>query len=341
MSVYRTTKGWGVDWRDEFGLRHRRVIGEEQAARRMDRDLSETSYRARAALRNYRSAGTLNMLSAVDLFLAHLTLAPKTVTNYRDTLHHVAAQLNNPPLLDVTPRLLQEHFAARAQALAPNTLAKEAERIRALFAWLAAEFHIPVSPAAGIKFRELKHSTSRALTPGEELRILSVCSPRIRTKVLCGFDAGLRIAECSRLRRNHLNFDTGWMHVVPGKTRTPRNIPLTPRLHVALAALCDRTAPDTLVFNRAGRWVRDGTQAFREIRPRSGVKFHFHELRHSFATRLASFAPPAVVRTLLGHAPHSTTDLYVHPTPQQLQDAILELAEFNAAGLAAEMENDR
>jgi hypothetical protein len=34
---------------------------------------------------------------------------------------------------------------------------------------------------------------------------------------------------------------------------------------------------------------------------------------------------------LLGHAPQSATDLYLHPTREDLHQAILLLAEHNAA----------
>ncbi len=41
MALYRTAQGFGVDYRDEFGRRHRKFVGAEEAARRLDRLLRE------------------------------------------------------------------------------------------------------------------------------------------------------------------------------------------------------------------------------------------------------------------------------------------------------------
>ncbi len=66
--------------------------------------------------------------------------------------------------------------------------------------------------------------------------------------------------------------------------------------------------------------------------------------RHTFATRLAAVCSnPHVARVLLGHAPRTTTDLYVHPTHEECSEAILRMAEEHDAALhsaahAAEME---
>jgi len=47
-----------------------------------------------------------------------------------------------------------------------------------------------------------------------------------------------------------------------------------------------------------------------------------HCLRHSFATRLMQTAPMPVVQELMGHANLSSTQVYSHPTTQDLFDAI-------------------
>lgn len=50
-----------------------------------------------------------------------------------------------------------------------------------------------------------------------------------------------------------------------------------------------------------------------------------HTLRHSFATRLIQTTPLPVVQELLGHRNLSSTQVYVHPTTQDLFDAIDKL----------------
>ncbi len=56
MSVYQTSSGFGVDWRDEFNRRHRKFVGSREAALRMDQILREQVAVLRGAARNFRAA---------------------------------------------------------------------------------------------------------------------------------------------------------------------------------------------------------------------------------------------------------------------------------------------
>ena len=54
----------------------------------------------------------------------------------------------------------------------------------------------------------------------------------------------------------------------------------------------------------------------------SGVDFHCHSLRHSFATMLAASGVNVFdLKNLLGHADISTTQIYVQSNPEMLQAA--------------------
>ena len=134
--------------------------------------------------------------------------------------------------------------------------------------------------------------------------MLRVCTARIRAKLLTAIDAGLRVGECNAVRVNHLNLEAGTLLVWSTKTRTDRIIPLTPRLQMALATLAELRAPDALLFAYGGSQVKKGSDVLKKLRPKAGVQFRFHDLRHTFASRLSEVAqPPSIVRVLLGFTP--------------------------------------
>lgn len=63
----------------------------------------------------------------------------------------------------------------------------------------------------------------------------------------------------------------------------------------------------------------------------------FHDLRHTFATRLVQKGKDLYkVARLLGHADVSTTQRYAHHYPESLRDAVEVLDEPNAATTIAE-----
>jgi len=51
-------------------------------------------------------------------------------------------------------------------------------------------------------------------------------------------------------------------------------------------------------------------------------RFRIYDLRHIFGTRLAeSGADPFTIMKIMGHSSISTSQTYVHPTPERLEDA--------------------
>jgi hypothetical protein len=54
-------------------------------------------------------------------------------------------------------------------------------------------------------------------------------------------------------------------------------------------------------------------------------KLNVHSLRHTFGTRMAKIAKPALVQTLMGHGSYKTTQKYVHLTDDDLMAATAAL----------------
>ena len=69
--------------------------------------------------------------------------------------------------------------------------------------------------------------------------------------------------------------------------------------------------------------------------------FRLYDLRHTFLTRLGeSGADAFTIRKMAGHSSILTSQRYVHPTPERVEQAIAKLEEYNqgkARELIAEM----
>jgi integrase len=64
-----------------------------------------------------------------------------------------------------------------------------------------------------------------------------------------------------------------------------------------------------------------------------GAAFRFHDLRHTFATRLAGVAQrPRLVQYLLGHHATTPTEKYDHPTQEETRAAIQAMDAANQKG---------
>jgi integrase len=330
VGIYQTRKGYGVDWRDEWGRRHRRFVGSYQGAQVLHAQLRRSVAIARSnAAAQFLGTTPLTPDAAIDAFLARSNATPKTKANTRYTLAAFFRRANVGDIIQVTPRLLTTYRLERLQQISPPSVEKEAAAIARLFQFLEQTHEIPANPATGLPQRRYDNSPARAITHQEEKRLLDAATPRTRTRLLLALDAGLRRGETDDLRRNHIDFAKGNLIVHASKTQTTRQIPTTPRLARELLALSEHLDPDSYVCARGTiQKTSEGTMPF--LRAKAKVNCRFHDLRHTFATRLAQAGVPhRIRRVLLGHGPRNPTELYDHPTEEELQEAILTLAEWN------------
>ena len=154
---------------------------------------------------------------------------------------------------------------------------------------------------------------------------------------------GLRRGELVALRWRDVDFAGSVLRVrssyVEGRLSTPksgkvRSVPLAPDVAEALAKLGQRerfTGDDDLVF--VGDW--GGYLDASALRRRYGTalnraglrRLRFHDLRHTFGTRMIAKADIRRVQEWMGHADIQTTMRYLHYAPHA-EDARLVAEAF-------------
>jgi integrase len=163
-----------------------------------------------------------------------------------------------------------------------------------------------------------------------------VLGPVLRVLILTAAMTGLRQSELLGLRWRDVDWGAQRIrvrnayvrgeHSSEGKSdlSTRRSVPLADRLAGELDRWSQRTVygrDDDLVFAhpQLGRPL-DGAKVsrrFKEACIEAGVRqIRFHDLRHTFATRLAASGQPLrAIQEFLGHADMKTTQIYAHYAP--------------------------
>jgi integrase len=174
-----------------------------------------------------------------------------------------------------------------------------------------------------------------------------VLGPVLRVLVLTAALSGLRRSELLGLRWRDVDWQAQRLrvrntyvlgqHSAEGKSdlSTRRSVPMADRLARALDQWSQRSAfchDDDLVFAHpeTGNPL-DGSKVSKRFKAAcraAGVReVRFHDLRHTFATRLAASGQPLrTIQEFLGHADAKTTQIYAHYAPSAHEVAMVNTA---------------
>lgn len=67
------------------------------------------------------------------------------------------------------------------------------------------------------------------------------------------------------------------------------------------------------------------------VRRAKSDDLHFHDLRHTFSTRVRAFTDSFTVRDLMGHKKVDTTDIYATTPPADMRTAVEAMANRRKA----------
>jgi integrase len=204
--------------------------------------------------------------------------------------------------------------------------------MRHILYWAVDESLIPSNPMARVPLVAERRRSHPVMSPAEEDRLVSVLPDYLKVIVIAALDTGMRRGEILRQRWEDIDFTRRLLAVTQSKTAEGegREIPLTARLHEALAPI---RKDEGIVFTYNGHplsWIRKGWLAALK---RAGLRhFRFHDLRHTFNTRLMEAGVIADVRmALMGHSGGSTVhSIYTHVELPVKRQAIARLEQWNA-----------
>lgn len=264
-------------------------------------------------------------------------LAPKTVRNVIAFLHSIFEHAMSKGWCTENPvRRAARPKRRRAGDAAPDLQFLSVVELEAVIRAIPDEVvHRPPAP------------TRRGRSGPAPPPPADVLGPVLRVLILAAAMTGVRQSELLGLRwkdvdwtAQRLRVRNAWVrgeHSEEGKSdlSTRRSVPIADRLARELDRWSRRTpytAPEDLVFAhpRSGKPLdrTKVTRRFKQACRDAGVTpIRFHDLRHTFATRLAASGTPLrTIQEFLGHADAKTTQIYSHYAPSAREVEIVNSA---------------
>jgi integrase len=219
-------------------------------------------------------------------------------------------------LRSITKGTIREYRLERLahKKLTETTLSHDLAVVRHLLIWALEEGIIAVNPLPRLRLARARKRRRPILSWAEEQLLLAYAAPHMRPIILAAIDTGMRRGELLHQRREDVDLDRGLLCVTHSKTAggEQREIPLTDRMRCTLAVSNQRSG---LLFTFNDQPISQIKTAWKGALRRSGIRpLRFHDLRHTFNTRLLELGIIADVRkALMGHSlgddPHA---LYSH-----------------------------
>jgi integrase len=181
----------------------------------------------------------------------------------------------------------------------------------------------------------------RYLSDDEADRLINNCESYLRPIVVTALNTGMRKSEILHLTWDRVDLKNRIILLDITKNGNRREVPINNTLFNALSGLIRNIKIDYLFYNPDTlKPYYDIKKSFAAALRKSHIlDFHFHDLRHTFASRLVmSGVDLASIQKLLGHKDIKMTLRYAHLSNTHLKDAvnILDKKDFHNSFIVGE-----
>jgi len=314
---------WWVTWNDQNGKRIRRSSGTA------DRKLAEAL--AASWVKDDFMEGHFgkkpDLLFSEILLRYAKALKRKNPEYFMDKTRYRIKFLNDRfgdhKVSELTYRAIQDFVDERLETVSSGMALTDVAYIKAAINRARREELTDVVP----NFPRIKPSRprNRWLTHDEEDRLVLAAAPHLKPIIRFAADTGGRRSELLKLDWRYVDLKNRRVTFIQTKNGEDRTVRLCARAYRELMNLGPKdTGP---VFTYGGKAFKGFKSSFDKAREKAGIEdFRFHDLRHTFASRLVQGGVPLYnVMHLTGHKSLEMVQRYAHLAPEFQEAAIAVL----------------
>ncbi len=328
MRIYKRDGSpfWWAQWYDQNGRRNRKSTGTD------DKDLAQTlagKWQQESFMEHH--FGIIPDTAFQDSLLRYAKERERqNAKSYNESLKYrlqfLLDRFGKLNLSQLTAMLLQDFAEERLDSKKGETVQKELSTIRAILNKARREGRLAIVPP----FPRIQKEPGRCrwLTADEEQRLLAVSAKHLKPLIAFAVDTGGRRSELLELDWCNVDLGNGRITFVKTKNGENRTIRLTSRARTILEGLGQKEAGP--VFTYGGKAMKEVSTSFQKARAKVGLEdVRFHDLRHTFASRLVQQGVSLYeVMHLTGHKSVSMVQRYAHLAPDFQETAIAALETF-------------
>jgi integrase len=322
----RSSEDWYVSWY-VGGRQFKKKIGPNKRAAELyakDIDLK----RVRGELLGLREEKRILFEDLTKKYLEWATgrKSPHTIADETCTIERLKLRFDGLAS-KVSRSDLEGYLSQRLLTSGPASYNRQLSLLRCLFKKAVEWSYCRANPADGIRKMKEPPGRVRFLTDTEREKLLGECRGRLRQLVEIALDSGLRKGELLSLKWGDADLKNRMLRIERSKNGDRRDVPMSDRVWEVFQEIPRRLDTPYVFAILDGTPQADLKTAWGKALERSGIEnFHFHDLRHTFASTLVMAGVDIrTVQTLLGHRDITMTMRYAHLSPAHLKEAISKL----------------
>ncbi len=263
--------------------------------------------------------------------------SPESTIRDESSFKHLSAFFGGLTLAELTPARISEYKSLRRNEKAKTaTLAKELELLRHALNLAVREWEwLERNPFEKVKIDKAYNKVERWITFEEEQRLLDASPVWLKEIITFALNTGMRRNEVLSLQWPEVDLFRRTATLLKTKNKEKRTVPLNQTVLELLKVKGKVRSISGFVFSGKahtkiiGRNLLRAFYSARETAKLADVRFH--DLRHTFATRLVqSGIDLYVVKELLGHKTITMTMRYAHHFPESLRHGVEVLDTWGA-----------
>jgi integrase len=330
MGLYKRAQVWWIDFVYK-GARIRRSTETKErklAQRIYDKVKGEIAEGKWIGIQE-ESARTFKEL--MDRYMSeHSKLKKKSWLRDEVSLKHLLPFFGDSIVSEVTPELISGYKTGRLKEGAmPATLNRELALAKHAYNLGLKEWGwCRDNPFCKVKMERENNARNRVLGYDEEERLSAVCPRWLWEIVIFALHTGARMGEILDLTWRSVDLFRRVVVIQQSKTGYTKTIPLTPTaLEIVKGKAKVRHLHINLVFPSANGTrisTRNLERAFTSALKKAKIEsVRFHDLRHTFASRLAMAGKDLyLIQRLLGHKDPRMVQRYAHHSVESLREGI-------------------
>jgi integrase/recombinase XerD len=261
----------------------------------------------------------------VAMKYAESNLGKKSIWHYRYSLTKLREMSGNKPMHFYRTSDFENYKQLRLESIKPASVNIELRTLKAIFNIALSYGYIETNPLKAVKQIKLPEKINRAFTREQLKLILSnENNPKLKQAYLIAYYTGLRLRELCSLKWSDVDFEKRFIIVgkdFTTKSKRIRYLPVSNDLFDILNSNNVRDISGYIIENKPELISKSFKRILRKLN--FPEQYHFHCLRHSFASALAnSNVAPVHIQALLGHQSFETTKKYIHTLDSELIKAV-------------------